>query len=211
MIPVSRETGEVLAVYVDLLQRWQAIKNLVGPSTLPHVWTRHIADSAQLLDFAPASALTWVDMGSGAGFPGLVLAILLRQRPGARVHLVESNGRKCAFLREVIRATGAPAEVHSGRIEAVVPKLCGVDVVTARALAPLPDLLTMALPLLRAGTIGLFLKGDEAAAEVAQVENGSFADIAVKSMPSVTHSGGRIIVARAKVPSDGSMTRGQSE
>ncbi len=117
---VSRETSQRLDVLVDELWRWQTIKNLVGPGTLAEVWTRHIADSLQLLAIEP-QARRWVDLGSGAGFPGLVLAIALAERAGAHVHLVESNARKCAFLRDVARLAGAPATIHEARIEAVAP------------------------------------------------------------------------------------------
>lgn len=139
LLSVSRETEERLAVYVDLLHRWQTIKNLVGSGTLNEVWTRHIADSAQIVPLVPNAAV-WADFGSGAGFPGLVTAILIRSLPNATVHLVESNHRKCAFLREVARETGAPVEIHAGRIEDVVPSLPCVDALSARALAPLSQL-----------------------------------------------------------------------
>lgn len=190
LVPVSRETEERLAAYVDLLRRWQRIKNLVGPSTLDRVWTRHVADSAQLVGLAP-DARRWVDLGSGAGFPGLVVAVLLVGRAGARVDLIESNARKCAFLREAVRVTGAPAHVHPGRIEAVLPCVPQpVEIVTSRALAPLPNLLALSKPLLDDGATGLFLTGD-----------GPFADHAVAgyrlaSVPSVTHAPGRIVSVR---------------
>jgi 16S rRNA (guanine527-N7)-methyltransferase len=157
LVPVSRETEARLATYAELLRRWQTIKNLVGPSTLPEIWTRHFADSAQVLALAP-EALTWADMGSGAGFPGLVLAIMLAETAGAGVHLVDSNARKCAFLREVARSCGAPAVVHNGRAEDVLPTLNPVDVVTARALAPLPRLIEMGQDQFGRGATGIFLK-----------------------------------------------------
>ncbi|HYF55381.1 MAG TPA: 16S rRNA (guanine(527)-N(7))-methyltransferase RsmG [Salinarimonas sp.] len=162
---VSRETRERLHILVDELRRWQRVKNLVGPETLKEVWRRHVADSLQLAALAP-DARVWVDLGSGAGFPGLVLAIAAAERPDGMVHLVESNGRKCAFLRHVARLTGAAATIHDARLEAVVPGLAGVDVVTARALAPLPQLLAWTEPLLKNGAIGLFPKGQDAAAEL---------------------------------------------
>ena len=117
--PVSRETAARLDRFVDLLRQWQQKTNLISPATLPEVWTRHVADSLQLLRFAPA-AKTWVDLGSGGGFPGLALACALTDRPGTVVHLVESNGKKCAFLREAVRATGVRAIVHCERIESFV-------------------------------------------------------------------------------------------
>jgi 16S rRNA (guanine527-N7)-methyltransferase len=159
LVPVSRETEERLALYVDLLARWRNVTNLISETSFAEVWTRHIADSAQLLDLAP-DARRWVDLGSGAGFPGMVLAIRLAGQAGARVHLVESDQRKCAFLREVARATGAPAEIHAARIEAVAPdSLMPVDAVTARALAPLPILLGFAKVWLARGAVGIFPRG----------------------------------------------------
>jgi 16S rRNA (guanine527-N7)-methyltransferase len=166
---VSRETFEKLELLATELQRWQAIKNLVGPGTLAEVWTRHIADSLQLLDHAP-EARTWIDLGSGAGFPGLVVAIAGLPR-GVHVHLVESNSRKCAFLRHVARLTGASVQIHEARLEAVVPNFAGrIDIVSARALAPLSDLLAGCEPLLTTGTVGLFPKGRDAAAELTEAE-----------------------------------------
>jgi 16S rRNA (guanine527-N7)-methyltransferase len=164
---VSRETSANLDTLVSELRRWQSIKNLVGPSTLAGVWSRHVADSLQLLDLAP-EAKTWLDLGSGAGFPGLVVAIAGRER-GLAVHLVESNSRKCAFLRHVARLTGAPVAVHEARLETVVPDFVGrADVVSARALAPLPDLIAWTEPLLKTGTIGLFPKGRGAGRELTE-------------------------------------------
>jgi 16S rRNA (guanine527-N7)-methyltransferase len=194
--PVSRETAGRLAAYVDLLGRWQKIKNLVGPGTLEHVWTRHILDSAAVLDAAPESR-TIVDLGSGAGFPGLVVGILLAGVPGAAVHLVEANARKGAFLRTVARETGAPATVHVGRIEEVVPDLARTlapDLVTARALAPLGALLGLAEPLLSAGAVGLFHKGRELAEEVAAARDHWRFDLV--EHPSRTDPAGRLVEIR---------------
>ncbi len=191
LVPVSRETEERLALYVALLRRWQRIKNLVGPSTLDRVWTRHIADSAQLVALLP-EARSWLDMGSGAGFPGLVIAILLRDTAGAAVHLVESNARKCAFLREAARETGAAAVIHNARIENVTPTLEYVDVITARALAPLPDLLEMGKIPLSRGATGLFLKS---AGELASIGVGQPASI-VSVLPSLTSPEGRVVLVR---------------
>src|SRR5688572_6964569 len=107
LTPVSRETSERLDRFVELVLRWQKTTNLIAPSTIPKIWTRHVADSLQLLEFVPGAKL-WVDLGSGGGFPGIVLASALAETPGARVHLVESNQKKAALLREALRATGAP-------------------------------------------------------------------------------------------------------
>lgn len=180
-------------IYVDLLRRWQDVKNLVGPRTLDRVWTRHIADSAQLAPLAP-TARRWVDIGSGAGFPGLVLAILLRDRADCEVHLVESNSRKCAFLRAVSRETGARAQVHAGRIEDILPRLGKADVLTARALAPLADLLGLSKDLLRTGATGLFLKGQDLGAELTDAAKSWNIDYDI--VPSVTDPQGRICIVR---------------
>ena len=159
LIPVSRETEERLAALVDCLARWRRATNLIAESTFPSVWTRHIADSAQLLALADG-ATRWLDMGSGAGFPGLVVAILLGETPGAVVHCVDSDRRRCAFLREAARATGAPAVIHPARIESIDAKATGtVDCVTARAFAALPKTLEFAKPWMESGAIGLFPRG----------------------------------------------------
>jgi 16S rRNA (guanine527-N7)-methyltransferase len=162
LVPVSRETEDRLAIFVELLDRWRQKTNLISSSTFPSVWTRHIADSAQLAALAP-EAKRWVDMGSGAGFPGLVIAIQLADVPGAIVHCIESDGRKCAFLREAARATGAAAAIHSVRVEAVDPESLGaVDAVTARAFAPLPLTLKLARPWMERGAIAVFPRGESA-------------------------------------------------
>src|SRR3954466_3214714 len=140
LTPVSRETEARLDRYVALLLEWQAKTNLVAPSTLPHLWTRHISDSLQLLDLAP-TAKTWADLGSGGGFPGVVLACALAETPGAMVHLVERIAKKSAFLREAIRITGGAGTVHPADIGDSVERFAGaIDCVTARALAPLHEL-----------------------------------------------------------------------
>jgi 16S rRNA (guanine527-N7)-methyltransferase len=159
LIPVTADTEMRLAIYAELLLKWQKTINLVAASTLPQLWTRHFADSLQVVVAAP-DARIWVDLGTGAGFPGLVTAIALADVAGARVHLIESDQRKSAFLREVSRETGAAAVIHVGRIEDIAPTIHGrIDAVSARALAPLPHLLTLAEPLLKKGASGLFLKG----------------------------------------------------
>src|ERR1700759_311515 len=141
LTPVSRETESRLDAYVDLLVRWQAKTNLVASSTLPNLWTRHISDSLQLLTLAP-SAKTWVDLGSGGGFPGVVLACALAGIDGAMVHLVERNAKKAAFLREALRITAAAGTVHLADIGDNVDRIASsVDCVTARALAPLHQLI----------------------------------------------------------------------
>jgi 16S rRNA (guanine527-N7)-methyltransferase len=191
LVPVSRETEERFAVYADLLTRWQRIKNLVAPNTLSEVWTRHLADSAQVVSLMP-DALRWADIGSGAGFPGLVVAIMLAGRQGAHVDLVEANSRKCAFLREVARACGAPATVHNDRIEAVLPALKSVDVLTARALAPLPDLLEMGKILIDGGATAIFLKSR---GEISD-DGDCGPSYVTRVIPSVTSNDGRILMLR---------------
>jgi 16S rRNA (guanine527-N7)-methyltransferase len=168
LTPVSRETEARLIRYVDLLFDWQAKTNLVAPSTLPNLWTRHIADSLQLLALA-AAAKVWVDLGSGGGFPGVVLACALAETPGAVVHLVERNAKKAAFLREALRVTGATGMVHLADIGDTVERITGpVDCVTARAVAPLHQLIGFAEPLVRNGAKALFLKGQDVEAELTE-------------------------------------------
>ena len=161
---VSRESLARLETYVSVLLAWQQRINLIGPSTVGHVWLRHIGDALQLLPLMPPGVRSIADLGSGAGVPGLVVAIVT----GANTHLYESNGKKAAFLREAIRHTSASATVHQTRIEylrgnAGRPK---VDLVLARALAPLVSLLDYAAPFLEAGAIGLFHKGQDIDAEL---------------------------------------------
>src|SRR4051794_40542939 len=156
---VSRETEARLDAYVELLLQWQAKTNLVASSTLPNLWTRHISDSLQLLRLAPAAKI-WVDLGSGGGFPGVVLACALAETPGATVHLVERNARKAGFLREALRITGAAGTVHLADIGDYVDSFSGLaDCVTARAVAPLHQLVGFAEPLVEKGAKALFLKG----------------------------------------------------
>ncbi len=189
---VSRETIVRLEIYENLLHRWQKIKNLVAPSTLPGLWTRHFTDSAQLVTLAP-QARKWVDLGSGAGFPGLVIAILLADFQNTEIHLVESDHRKCAFLREVARETGAPALVHNARVEAVIDDLPIVDIVTARALIGLPSLLELSSPLLKNGALGLFLKGQDVASELTDAP--IFSRVKLEFLPSLTEPSAKIVKA----------------
>ena len=168
LTPVSRETEARLDRYVELLLEWQAKTNLVAPSTLPNLWTRHISDSLQLLTIA-ASANTWADLGSGGGFPGVVLACALAETPGTMVHMVERNAKKAAFLREAVRVTNAPGAIHLADIGDSVDRITGpVDCVTARAVAPLHQLIGFAEPLVRHGAKALFLKGQDVEAELTE-------------------------------------------
>ena len=194
LVPVSRETEDRLAIFVELLDRWRQKTNLISNSTFATVWTRHIADSAQLSALAPG-AKRWVDMGSGAGFPGLVIAIQLADVPGAVVHCIESDGRKCAFLREAARATGAAAVIHPERVEAIEPKSLGtVDAVTARAFAPLPLTLELARPWMERGAIAVFPRGKSAKDQIAALPE-AWA-YAIESLQSVVNPKAAILRIR---------------
>jgi 16S rRNA (guanine527-N7)-methyltransferase len=248
---VSSQVIDRLTIYEAVLRQWQRTTNLVAPSTLNAIWHRHFADSAQLVALAPA-AHTWVDLGSGAGFPGLVVAIILagggvpspiKPKPRARhdvgegpgrgdtptaggipptpnpsprgggefhagreetirprVTLVESNARKCAFLREVVRQTGiAPSvsvDILSTRIEdaATQARLAGPDVITARALAPLDRLLELSVPLFTSRTVGLLLKGRDAGAELNAAKK--VRSFNAELIPSRTEAGACVVAIR---------------
>jgi 16S rRNA (guanine527-N7)-methyltransferase len=192
LTPVSRETLARLDAFVELLLTWNAHTNLIGASTVPHLWTRHIADSLQLLDLAPDSRI-WVDLGSGAGFPGLVIACALADTPGAHVHLVESIQKKARFLNEAARLTGAPVTVHAERIERFMEVFkAPADVVTARALAPLKTLLDQSVSLLKTGAVGLFPKGQDVDVELTEATK--YWNIKVNLAPSRTDAKGRVVV-----------------
>ncbi len=198
LVPVSRETLARLDRFVALLIAWQQHTNLIARSTMPTLWTRHIADSLQLVGLAPGAGV-WADLGSGGGFPGLVIACALAETDGAHVHLVESVGKKATFLREAVRATGAPATVHGQRIEDFVDNAPeSLDVVTARALAPLAELLTMAYPLLKTGALGLFPKGQDVAVEL--TEAAKYWKIQSSLIQSRTDSKGQIVIVRGIEP-----------
>ncbi len=188
-IPVSRETRARLETLLALLGRWQRRINLVGPASLADPWRRHILDSAQLLHHLPGSDIRLLDLGSGAGFPGLVLAIM-----GVReVHLVESDRRKSAFLREAVRETGSDnVRIHIARIEEVEP--FPVEAVTARALAPLPRLLELAAPFFGPRTTGLFLKGRNLDAELTAARR--HWRMRAETEPSLSSAEGRILILR---------------
>lgn len=185
-----------LEVYVGLLRRWQARVNLVSTASLDDVWRRHIADCVQLLAHAPPGAIRWADLGSGAGLPGLVIALCVMDHAGeqASVDLYESTGKKCAFLAEAIQATGAPARVVQKRIEEVAREEAALeyDVVTARALAPLEKLLTLATPFLSTGAAGLFLKGQHVDEELTQATK--YWKIRARKQPSLTDPRGSVLI-----------------
>jgi 16S rRNA (guanine527-N7)-methyltransferase len=194
LTPVSRETAARLDCFVALLLDCQRRINLIAPSTEPVLWTRHIADSLQLLPLAPGARI-WADLGSGAGFPGLVIACALADIPGARVYLVESNAKKAAFLREAVQVTGAPALVRAEPVHEFVRAIPEhIEIVTARALAPLSDLLAMASPLLIKGATALFPKGQAVEAEL--TEAAKCWRIQPTLVPSLTDPNSRIVVMR---------------
>jgi 16S rRNA (guanine527-N7)-methyltransferase len=198
LFPVSRETENRLDRFVETLLLWQSKLNLVAPSTLPELWTRHIADSLQLLPLAP-KALTWVDFGSGGGFPGLVIACALADSPGVKVHLIESNGKKAAFLREAVRAAGAPAVVHQERVEDFGESCAEpVQVVTARALAPLKTLCDQAFPLVARGAVAVFPRGQDVDAEL--TDAAKYWRVEAAKVPSKTSPEGSIVVIHGLKP-----------
>jgi 16S rRNA (guanine527-N7)-methyltransferase len=194
LTPVSRETEQRLDMFVQALLLWQRTTNLVASSTLSQIWMRHVADSLQLIDLAP-KARVWVDFGAGAGFPGIPIACALADKPGALVHLVESNGKKAAFLREAVRITGAPAKVHQIRAEKFGESFREtVHAVTARALAPLKTLCDQAFPLIARGAIGIFPKGQDVDVEL--TEAAKYWSIEAEKVPSKTSPQGCIVVIR---------------
>lgn len=196
LFPELKTIEAELELYAALLSRWQAKINLVSTATLDDVWLRHFADSAQVHATAP-HITRWADMGSGAGFPGLVTALLLKSTPSAQIHLIESDQRKASFLRAVSRETAAPAIIHAERIEDALPKLAGqIDGVSARALAPLPRLLQLAEKPLTAGAIGVFFKGEEWRDELTAIE--AIGNFTCESAESRTRKGARIVVIKRK-------------
>ena len=195
LTPVSRETLARLDRFVELLLLWQQKTNLIAPSTIPHLWTRHISDSLQLLEQAPENVRIWVDFGSGGGFPAIPIACALAERADATLHLFESNAKKAAFLREAVRVTGVAAQVHAERVENLGESFGdNVDVVSARALAPLKTLCDQAFPLIARGAVGLFPKGQDVEAEL--TEAAKCWNIKASIVPSKTSPEGCIVVVR---------------
>jgi len=162
---VSRETRKRLDDFAALYEKWSPRINLTAPSTQSDFWRRHVGDSAQLIELAP-EARHWIDLGSGGGFPGMVVAILLQDMARARIELVESNRKKTAFLQAVKAQCAPSAIIHPVRIEDVVGRIGAPEIVTARALAPLPKLLDMTAPWLQQGSRALFHKGRGYASEI---------------------------------------------
>ena len=173
-----------------LLAEWNEKMNLVGPSAMSQFWSRHVYDSAQLLTLKP-EALVWADLGAGAGFPGIVLAVLLKGREDAQVHLVESMAKRCRFLSEVVHRLRLPAQVHNARAEDLGIR---VDIVTARACAPLVRLLGYAEPYLKKGATGLFLKGQDVASELEEAT--TYWEFEADIVPSLSDERGRIVRVR---------------
>ncbi len=185
---VSRETSERLDTILLTLDAWRQRSNLIGPREWPHIWTRHVADCFQILDHVPEQTRV-VDLGSGAGFPGLIIAAA---RPDAHVTLMESVGKKCAFLRAAIEAAGLNASVYQGRIEAAPAS--DADIVTARAFAPLPRLLDYAAPWMENGAKGVFLKGERWKEELTDARQTW--NFACEAIPSRTGGSGVILIIR---------------
>ena len=193
LVPVSRETTERLDRFVSLVVERNRMTNLIAASTVPHIWTRHVADSLQLLSLAQGRI--WADLGSGGGFPGLAIACALAGSPEHTVHLVESRERKAAFLTEAVQTVGLPAIVHTARIEDIAERLPPIDIVTARAVAPLPKLLGYVYPLVKKGAKALLMKGQDVKAELTQASR--YWRIACELVPSKTDSAGRIMIVSA--------------
>jgi 16S rRNA (guanine527-N7)-methyltransferase len=195
-VDVSRESLARLAAYVNLLRRWQARVNLIGPGTVDDIWTRHIADALQLIALVEGDPGAIVDLGAGAGIPGLALAIAWPTEPPVFVHLIESNGKKAAFLREAVRVTGARGQVHQARIEALAPAGLAPRprVVVARALAPLTRLLGLAKPYVDNGAFCLFHKGQDVDDEL--TESTKCWRISHRLHPSRLPGGGSIVEVR---------------
>jgi len=189
---VSRESLEKLQIYADLLEKWQRRINLIGPQEMPRLWSRHIADALQLLEYIPDEVTCAVDLGTGAGIPGVILAVVLEQKM-FHVNLVESNGKKAAFLREAVRQLEISADVHCKRIETLYGEawVKDVEIVFARALAPLPKLMDLAAPFVEKSKKMLLLKGLDVDSEL--TETTKCWNIEYQKYPSRTHAGGCIL------------------
>ena len=197
---LPRGAHEAIGTYIGLLNRWRKTTNLMSENAFPTVWTRHIADCAQVLALAP-KAVRWLDLGSGAGLPGAIIAISLSAKLAAMVHCVESDKRKCAFLRQVARLTGAPLRIHECRIEAIA---CAcppeVQAITARGLASLPKLVKFSKTLLECGAIAIFPRGKIAADELTALT--SDASFTIETFSSSTDALSRVVRIRdfSRVP-----------
>jgi len=192
LVPRLRLIEDELNVYEGLMARWQKKVNLVGPSTLANMWVRHFADSAQLVEWASPSS-RWADLGSGAGFPGMVVGILQKHAGGGVTHLIESDLRKAAFLREVSRETGARVIVHAQRSELVLDGLV-LDVVTSRAMASLQTLFHLSRAHVEKGAVALFLKGRDVVSEL--TDAAIPCSFSVESWPDRLQDGGNVVSIR---------------
>jgi 16S rRNA (guanine527-N7)-methyltransferase len=193
---LPEDTLRRLEIYAHLLEKWRRAVNLVGKSTLDDIWIRHFADCLQVSKAVP-EARRWLDLGSGAGFPGLVTAIKYAGEPDTKVHLIESNQRKCAFLRTIARETSVPALVHCGRLEEILPTLDEpIDAVSARALAPLEALLVFAEKFIEKGAVGVFSKGKQFEAELTgSLTAGKYL---ITTMESRTSSTARLVLVKRR-------------
>jgi 16S rRNA (guanine527-N7)-methyltransferase len=190
---VSRETWDRLQAFATMVRRWNAAINLVSPHSLGDLWVRHIEDSAQVFDFCPPAARHWADLGAGGGFPGLVVAILAQEaRPTLRVTLVEADQRKATFLRQAVRALALEVRIDSRRIEALPP--LAADVVSARALAPLNDLVPLLARHLAPGGLAVLPKGVRHAEEVAVARRAW--DLDIETHPSRSNADAAILIIR---------------
>ena len=189
---VSRETMRHLKIYAEMLGEWNAVHNLVSKNSMPQLWHRHFLDSAQLVPLIPEGAGSLVDLGSGAGFPGLVLAELFRKRAGFRTVLFEATGKKCRFLKSIAALLDLNVEVRDMRVEDASDEV--FDVVTARALAPLPKLLAYAQRFFGHKTMALFLKGQNIGVELTKTHKSW--KMITRQHPSITDSSGTILEVR---------------
>jgi 16S rRNA (guanine527-N7)-methyltransferase len=203
LVPVPRETEQRFSIYIKLLAQWRKKTDLISEATFLSVWSRHLADSAQILDVSPRAA-RWLDVGSGAGFPGMVLAMQLADVKDAMVHCVDSDQRKGAFLREAARATGAPAIIHSIPAQCLKPAELGiVDGITARAFAPLSQTLNMAEGWLRAGAVGVFPRGRSVTKQLASLT--PWLNYEIEVVPSVVDGTAALLRVRLlRGPANGS-------
>jgi len=190
LLNVSRETIDTVKIYESLLRKWNPAINLVSKSTLDDIWSRHFLDSAQIWQLRPPEATTWLDLGSGGGFPGLVISVLAKeQAPDLKVTLVESDIRKATFLQNASREMGVSPDIFTQRVENLHSQ--AADVISARALAPLPKLLSYADRHTKNGTICLFSKGENYESELTEAQKSWTFNF--QKTPSITSSGGIIL------------------
>jgi len=193
---VSRETLDKFDIYIDLLKKWQSKINLVGPSTIEYIWGRHIADSLQLLKYMPLDMKNYIDLGSGAGIPGFILAIYYND-PSINFHLIESNHKKCAFLQTVSTFCDVPVIIHEDRIENLhIDNEMKADVITARALAPLNKLIDLSSPFMWKKTLLLLQRGKDVKSEL--TNSPIYLNMNIDIQPSIVDSDSSILIVRSK-------------